>query len=123
MSPSLREHFDQALDVAAKQRLAARQPELRHALVDEDPGEARDLLEREELRAREKFVVGAVDLLGHAVHAAEVAAVRDRDAQIVQRPAEGVGHGPRQPGADRRGAHEAVERIAARGSRVHPQGE
>ena len=30
---------------------------LRHALVDEDPREARDLLEREELRAREKFVV------------------------------------------------------------------
>ena len=32
----------------------------------------------------------AEDLLGHAVHAAEVAAVGDRDAEVVQRAAEAI---------------------------------
>ena len=48
----------------------------------------RDLLEREQLAALEERVVAPEDLPRHAVDAAEVAAVGDRDPQIVQRPAE-----------------------------------
>ena len=48
---SSREHRDQALEVAAQQRLAAGQPDLLDAEADEDAREARDLLERED-RAR-----------------------------------------------------------------------
>ena len=44
----------------------------------------------QQLRALEELVVAAVDLLRHAVDAAEVAAVGDRDAQRLERPAERV---------------------------------
>ena len=53
-------------------------------------GDAGDLLEREQLLAVEERVVAAEDLLRHAVDAAEVAAVGDRDAQRLERPAERV---------------------------------
>src|SRR5581483_10749563 len=49
-----------------------------------------DLLEGEELPPLEEPVVPPEDLLRHAVDAAEVAAVGDRDAQIPQRTAERV---------------------------------
>ena len=81
---------DQELEVAAQQRLAARDPELLHAELDEDARDALDLLERQELAPRQEAVVAPEDLLRHAVDAAEVAAVRDRDPQIAQRPAERV---------------------------------
>ena len=56
---------------------------------------ARDLLEREQLLAVEEAVVAPEDLLRHAVDAAEVAAVGDRDAEVAERSAEAVqGHGP-----------------------------
>jgi hypothetical protein len=42
-------------------------------------------------------VVAAEDLLGHAVRAAEVAPVGDRDAQVPQRAAEAVSHPTRRP--------------------------
>ena len=57
---------------------------------DERPGGPLDLLERQDLVAGQERVVPPVDLLGHAVRAAEVAAVGDRDAQVVERAAEGV---------------------------------
>ena len=53
----------------------------------------RDLLEREKLASVEEAVVAAEDLLRHAVDAAEVAAVGDRDAQVAQRPGQRVGDG------------------------------
>ena len=49
-----------------------------------------DLLEVEQLRARQELVVAPEDLLRHAVDAAEVAAVGDRDAQVAQRAAETI---------------------------------
>ena len=52
--------------------------------------DALELLEREEHRPLEELVAAAVDLLRHAVHAAEVAAVGDRDAQVAQRPTEAI---------------------------------
>ena len=65
---------------------------LRTPPVDEHARDARDLLERQQLLPVEEAVVAAVDLLRHAVDAAEVAAVGDRDAEIAKRPAEGVEH-------------------------------
>ena len=84
---------DQELEIAAQERLAARDPQLLHAEVDEDARDPLDLLEREELAARQEAVLVAEDLLRHAVDAAEVAAVGHRDPQIADGPAEGVDDG------------------------------
>ena len=86
------EHAHQARQVAAHQRLAAGQPDLVDPQRRRDPDEARDLLEGEQLGP-----VQEGDVLGHAVGAAEVAAVGDADAQVVVDPAEGVDqHGARR---------------------------
>ena len=87
------EHLDQLLEVAAQQGLAAGQAHLLDAEADEQTREARDLLEAQQLVARQEGVVAAEDLLRHAVGAAEVAAVRDRDAQVMQRPVERIEYG------------------------------
>ena len=81
---------DQALEVAADERLAARDPQLAGAERDERARDARDLFEGQELAPVEETVVAPVDLLRHAVGAAEVAAVGDRDAQVPERPAKCV---------------------------------
>ncbi len=78
------------LEIAAQERFASCDPELVDAEVDEDARDALDLLEREELAARQETVLVAEDLLRHAVHAAEVAAVGDRDPQVAHRPSERV---------------------------------
>ena len=88
-----RQPGDQELEVAPEKRLAARDAELLHAEVDEHARDALDLLERQELATRQEAVLVAEDLLRHAVDAAEVAAVRDRDPQVANRPAEGVEDG------------------------------
>jgi hypothetical protein len=54
------------------------------------PGDAGDLLEAEQGLPRQEGVVLVEHRLGHAVHAAEVAAVGDRDAQILHRTAAAV---------------------------------
>src|SRR6185312_2750611 len=59
----------------------------------EHPRQPLDLLERQDLGAAQELEVVAEDLLRHAVHAAEVAPVGDRDAQIAQRPGQCVGDG------------------------------
>ena len=89
----LGQHRDQALDVAPQERLSAGQPQLAHARAGEHAGQPRDLLEREQLRAAQELEVMPEDLLGHAVDAAEVAPVGDRDAQVAQRAVEAVGDG------------------------------
>ena len=74
-------------DVAAHERLAARQPDLARARADEEAREAHDLVAREQRLLRRE-----VDALGrHAVCTAEVASLRDRDAQVVVEPPEAVG--------------------------------
>ena len=68
-------------------------PEIRRlvdAVAAEDAREARDLLEAQQFALREKRVVGTEHVARHAVDAAEVAAVGDRDAQVVQPAAERV---------------------------------
>ena len=84
---------------------------------DEDARETRDLLEAEQLVARQEDVVAAEDLLRHAVGAAEVAAVRDRDAQVVQRPPELVQHLHAKSLARRLGLGHSSRRAPARGRR------
>src|SRR5439155_18140492 len=81
---------DEHLEIAAQGRLAAGEPHLADAQAGEDPHEALDLLEAQDLVARQELVPLAEDLLRHAVDAAEVAPVGDRDPQVVERPAEGV---------------------------------
>src|SRR5947209_3597966 len=73
------------------ERPPARDADLLHAVRDEDARQARDLFEGEQLAARQEAVVRPEHLARHAVGAAKVAAVRDRNAQIAQRTAEGVG--------------------------------
>src|SRR5205823_13610983 len=84
------QQLDEVLEVPAHERLAARDPNRAHAEGREDADDAGDLLEAQQLRALEKRVVPPEDLLRHAVDAAEVAAVGDRDAQRLERPAEAV---------------------------------
>ena len=80
--------MEQPHDVLAHQRLAAREPELPHALGDEGGAQAVQLLQREQVGPRQERHV-----LGHAIDAAEIAAVRDRYPQIGYVPAEGIHHG------------------------------
>src|SRR5581483_8041579 len=68
------------------------------AEADEDVDEAADLLEVQHVLARQPRVV----VLRHAVFAAEVAAVGDRQAQVPQRTAEAIGeHDPIVTAVDR----------------------
>src|SRR5437879_8235016 len=94
------EHAHQSRQVLAQQGLAAGQAHLVHAELREDAGQRVDLLEREDGLARQPGVL----LLRHAVLAAQVAPVRDRNAQAAERPAEGVGDG-RHLAAERERAH------------------
>ena len=81
-----REDRDELREVAAHERLAARQADPVDAELREHAGEPPDLLEVENVAPRQPRVV----LLRHAVRAPQVAAVRDGDPQVRHRPAEGV---------------------------------
>ena len=86
----LREHRHQALQVAPHQRLAAGEADFLHAEAGEQARQARDLLEREHFVVRDELEVVVEHLARHAVHAAEVAAVGDRNAQVAQAAPERV---------------------------------
>src|SRR2546427_12661076 len=80
--PRLRgEEADEARQVAPQERLASREADLVHSEGHEDVDERADLLEVEDLLARKPDVL----LLGHAVLAAQIASVGDRDAEVPQR--------------------------------------
>ena len=81
---------DQELDVLAQQRFAAGEADLAHPMRHELPRHAGDFLERQQGRMRQVGVVLVEHLLGHAVAAAEVAAVGHADAQVAQRPPQRV---------------------------------
>lgn len=72
-------------DALAYQRLAAGEADLLHAQPDEDARDALQLLQTEHLLTRQEGHV-----LGHAVDAAEVAAVGDRHAQVVDLAVVGI---------------------------------
>ena len=65
------------------------------------PANRVDLLEGQHLVARQEREVAPEDLLRHAVGAAEVAPVGDRDPQVVDAPPEPVDSGRRSSGASR----------------------
>src|SRR5258706_261648 len=81
----LGEHRHQALQVTTHQRLAAGEPDLLHAELDEDAREARDFLEAQDRAVRKKLMVRIEHFARHAIDAAEVAAIGHRDAQIAHR--------------------------------------
>ena len=67
------------------------------AELDERAGCALDLLEAQDLVPGQERIVATEHFLGHAVRAAEVAAVRDGDPQVVERAAERVQWSHRRP--------------------------
>ena len=84
-----RQRADERHDAAPDQRLAAGQPQLAHAARDEGAAQPVELLQREQVRLRQE-----VHVLGHAIDAAEVAAVRHRHAQIGDRARERIDQRP-----------------------------
>lgn len=76
---------DQGLDAALDQRLAAGEADLLRAELDEDPAQGGHLLQGQHLGAGQEG-----HLLGHAVDAAEVATVGDRQANVAHGAAEAV---------------------------------
>jgi hypothetical protein len=78
---------EQRHHVLAHQGLTAGHPQFLDAAPDEGRAQSLQLLQRQHLGLGQEGHV-----LGHAVDAAEVAAIRHRDAQIGDMPAEGVDH-------------------------------
>ena len=71
-------------DSLSHERLAPGEPDSADAtLINQDPGHPDDLFEGEHVVARQPRQAGG----RHAIDAAEIAAVRHRDAQIVNAPA------------------------------------
>ena len=91
MPSMLDQHRDELFEALPHEGLAAGDADLADAEVDEEPGEACGLLVGEDGLAGEEVVALAVHFGGHAVGAAEVAAVGDGDAEVAHRPAEHVG--------------------------------
>ena len=100
-----RETLDQLLDAASQQRLAAGQAYLPHAEPDKLPRQPLDLLEGEQFGARQERMVLVEHRARHAIGAAQIAAVGDRDAQIAQRPRHGVDDGRIDDGEHTRFRH------------------
>ncbi len=86
-----RQHLHELLEVAPQQGLSAGETNLGRAEGCEDCRHAGDFFERQQRLALDEREVAPEDLLRHAVRAAEVAAVRDGDPQVAQRPLQGVG--------------------------------
>jgi hypothetical protein len=101
------ELFDELDDVAADQGLAAGEADFAHAAGNEGGDDPVDLLEAQDVLFGQELHV-----LGHAVDAAEIAAVGDRDAKIGDVAAVAVDERTRAGGGsvgsgDQRGRHEA----------------
>jgi hypothetical protein len=93
---------DELDEAPAYGRLAAGQPDLADAQASEQRDDLLELLERQQRRPRLE-VQRARELFRHAVRAAVVAAVGDRDAQVTNASRERVEQGVvRRPGKRRR---------------------
>src|SRR5690606_37502212 len=77
----------EVFEMFAQQWFAARDTYLAHPESDRDTRHPRDFLETEQGGMRHELVIAAEDLARHAIRTSKIAAVGDRDAQIVQRPA------------------------------------
>jgi hypothetical protein len=96
------EQRHQPVQLATHQRLAAGDADFLHAEPGEQARQARDLLEAENFLVRQEFEVAAERFPRHAVDAAEIAAVGDRDAQVAQAARERVRQRPAVVGGGRR---------------------
>ena len=85
-----RQHLHQLGQIAPQQGLAAGQADLLHAQVHEDTRQAHQFFKAEDLALGQEGVVAAKHFLWHAVGAAKVAAVRDRQPQVMQCPAKRI---------------------------------
>src|SRR5215471_17744648 len=83
-----RERVEERHDPAPHQRFAAREPELPDAARDEGAAQPIEFFEGEQVGLGKKRHV-----LRHAIDAAKIATIGDRDAQIGDCPAEGVDQG------------------------------
>ncbi len=90
-SGNRRQLFDQPFDVFPQQRFATGQPDLADALIRKQAGQTNDFLVGEQLLLGKKWVTATEHRFRHAVNAAKVAAVGDRDAQVAHRPAAAIG--------------------------------
>jgi hypothetical protein len=70
---------DEVLNPLAQKRLPAREAQLADPMAHEGTGHPVDLLEAEQCSPGQELVFAVEDLLGHAVRAAEVAPIGDRD--------------------------------------------
>ncbi len=111
--------FDQLGKLVAEQRLASGHPELRRTEGDEEARQPLDLLEAQDLVSQKELVLLAVDVPGHAVAAAKVAAIRHGNAQIAQRAS---GHIQLGGGSHSMSLHwfRAIHSLASRSLPFHP---
>jgi hypothetical protein len=84
------QHGHQYLDPLAEQGLSPCEPEFANTETGENLGKSRDLFETEQGVLGEEAIGLVKYVLGHAVAAAEIAAVSDRDAEVSERSAQGV---------------------------------
>ncbi len=80
-----RKRAEQGHDVAPHQRLAAGDAQFARSQPHEGRAQPIELLQRQHVALGQE-----VHVLGHAIGAAEIAAVGDRDADVAHRPAEGI---------------------------------
>ena len=83
-----RQHAHEVGKIAAKQRLAARQPDLVDARLREDVDQRAHFFKLQQVLAGQPHVLR----LGHAVTAAQIASVGHRQPQIFERTAEQIGN-------------------------------
>ena len=92
----LREFGDEGFEVSTQEGFAAGDPDFVDAEIDKNSGEAGDFFKGEDFCFGKKFVLFAKDLGGHAIGAAEIAFVGDRDTQVADgalQCVEEIGHG------------------------------
>ena len=77
-----REHGNEFLYLGAHKRFTSSQPYLHHTKLHEYAGQPGNLFEGEQVRFLQELVALAENLGGHAVGAAEVAAVGNGDTQV-----------------------------------------
>src|SRR5262249_3853902 len=90
---------DQVRQVAAQKRFAPGEAQLAYTEFHEHPRNPHDLIEGKALVRAEEAVPLVILLARHAVRAAEIAAIHDRDAQVTDGASQdvtgplGAGHG------------------------------
>ena len=92
----LRQFGDEGFEVSAQERFSAGDPNFGDAEIDKNSGEASDFFKGEDFCFGKKFVLFAKNLGGHAIGAAKIAFVGDRNTQVADgalQCVEEVGHG------------------------------